>query len=376
MADIQIQLEEITVGKELPWAVYDSKNTLLLKKGYIISSQRQLDLLLSKGLYRAKGEGADAEPAKPLSKINPFDAMSQFISRLQQANKHFLTGNQEANPVASIQRLAGDLQKVCDDDPDAMLGIVHLWDVKEYACFHNIAVAILCELVSDRLGISTEGRLTLLCAALTANLGMHELHDDLHQHKGPLRAEQKLSIQNHPEESVALLQKVGVNDQKWLTAVLQHHERMDGKGYPQQLSFEKICNEAKLIGLADMYSAKVSHRGDRGAIPSKEVLKELFAKKDRQYDEQLALVFIKEMTIFPPGSFVRLANGDIALVIKRKPDSMWPWVASLVTPRGGPYATPMRRDSAQEQFQIKEMVKQVEKLPLNLQALWGYTHHT
>jgi hypothetical protein len=87
----------------------------------------------------------------------------------------------------------------------------------------------------------------------------------------------------------------------------------------------------------------------------------------------LSEVFIKELGVYPPGAFVRLNNGDVAVVTHRGQDGTSPRVASIITPRGVAYPRPLSRDSADREWAIKEIVARDETVLLtDLLPLWGY----
>ncbi len=369
---LKVRNGEIDVGRALPWAVYDGNGRLLLQQGSVIASQRQLDILLSRGLYRsANNDGPQPTEAEAIKdEASPFEILEQLGHRLSHLFAALDRG--EAAAVQRTPKLCAELQQLCDQDADALLGAVHLCHTQAYTVCHPIHTAVLCELVGRRLGMDEQHRISLLSAALTANVSMRKLQETLHKQDGPLTDDQRAAVHRHPQESVDLLQQAGVDDPVWLRAVLEHHEHYDGSGYPHALGPESLCQEGQVLAIADRYAALVSSRAYRKAISAKDALCQFFLKKHQEYDEELALLFIKELSVFPPGCFVRLVNGETAVVVRRPRDAKWPLVSSVLSPRGGPYATPMRRDCNTEDFSIREIYYPERTLPLNLRTLWGY----
>ncbi len=367
----KILAEEIKVGTAMEWAAFDAKGRLLLNKGTIIKSPQQLAALLERGLYRQPSAKKSAALAPPVKKIliSPFLTIDDLSKRL----KGIFSGlmNKKPDMPARICNLANDIHKMCVQDFDAALGAVQLTHDLEYILAHPLHVAILCELLAEFLKYEDARRERLIVAALTANLGMLSLQTTLHRQQGPLSAEQRQQIQEHPSQSANILRDAGITDEQLLTIVLQHHERNDGTGY-NGLKGEDILEEAKIIALADRYSAMVSPREHRKSFTANDSLKTLFMNKGKEHDETLSLIFIKLLGVFPPGSFVRLKNGETAIVIKRPVSGMWPIVKSIITPRGGPFGKPLRRDCNDDLHGIKELYSPDKLPPLNLSALWGY----
>lgn len=368
----RIKPREIEVGKAVAWAVYDDRGRLLLNKGTVVRSQRQLDALLEHGLYRARHK-EDLQARKPLilqTETNPFDQLHVLTLLIRDLNfglRDCIAGSGERIPG-----LALDIQRMCRNDFDATLGAVHLSKDFDYVDIHPLHVAILCQLIADFLNYDHQRCISLLSAALTANIGMLDLQAQLHYQREPLTPEQRLEVQQHPQKSVQILQSVGIDDELWLKAIDQHHECMDGSGY-LGLKGDEIMEEARIIGLADRYAAMITGRYYRPGKTPNECLKNLFRVKGNEYDETLSLAFIKSLGIFPPGSFVRLENGDIAVVTKRPENGMWPLAMSIITPRGGAYRKPVQRDCSKSGEGIKELYVPDDLPPLDLPALWEYT---
>lgn len=379
MGFTRIGPSDIKVGQSLTWTVYDEAGKVLLREGSAISSQRQLDILLSRGLYRSlDAERRNATAARQRKKevaldddASPFVLFNDLAFRL----KHLFEGiaRKDKEAAARIYRLCEDLQRLVDKDMDASLGSVHVVHGHPYTIYHPLHMCIVCEVVAKFMGCGEEERRSLLAAALTCNLAMNELQELLQQQSEPLTESQREQIRVHPERTVSMLQAAGITDKVWLDGVLHHHEMIDGSGYPQGLTGDKISRPGKIIAVADKYSALMSPRAYRESRTAQEALREFFLDKGEKYDEKLSMQFIKELGIFPPGAFVKLANKETAIVIKRgKTNTLYPTVCSYVGPEGKPYATPLKRDTSQAEYGIKEACHPDKSIPLNLHILWGY----
>ena len=99
----------------------------------------------------------------------------------------------------------------------------------------------------------------------------------LNRQTGALTEDQRLMIDTHPLAGVELLQAAGVDDEVWLEAVLQHHERLDGSGYPSGLEGDAISPGARMLAIVDIYSAMVRPRAYREAIHARHALRSLFS---------------------------------------------------------------------------------------------------
>ena len=369
---IKLDADVLRVNAKLPWPVFDAAGRLLLNEGEIIPSEHALQILLERGLYRQQtAEELRQQAIKPEDRPVPFDAINEYIPRLQQINVGL---KQARDGIAErVGKLAREIQQLCELDSDAALGAIHLGQDFAYSHRHQVHTAILCEIFGRTLGYSPGRRESLVAASLTANIAMLELQDKLHTQKEPLNEDQLREIREHPCNSEKILSAAGVTDLLWLQIVRQHHERIDGTGYCEGLLGDAIIEEAKLLALADIYSAMVSPRAYRSEMQAKEVLREMFLARSKIVDERLCMVFIKEMGIYPPGSFVRLVNGEVAVVIRRGKDATSPLVSSVLSPRGGLYIKPLRRDTSRKEYAIKEFCAMEKGLKLNLSVIWGYS---
>lgn len=370
---IRIQSEELDVGKPLPWDCYDAVGLLLLRKGVIIASQRQLDSLIERGLFADQAGAKSAAPAPliPSEKPSPFHIVADIKLRL----KLIFTGivaDQTTDLPGRIIKLCKDLQNLCEMDADAVLGTLHLDHEGRYTIIHPLHVAILCELIAKRKGVAAEPRLSLLAGAITSNIAMIELQDTLQKQETQLTAEQLEAIRLHSLHGVEMLLAAGVQDDVWIKTVLHHHEKLDGSGYPGALRGDDIPLPVRILSLADTYSAMITPRVYRIQILARDALRDIFLKRGAEMDAALAQVFIKEMGVFPPGAFVKLQNGEVAVVVRRGDNAMAPLVQSLVGPRGAPLPVPLRRDTSKEDFAIREMVCPDKTVPIDPHQLWGY----
>jgi len=174
----------------------------------------------------------------------------------------------------------------------------------------------------------------------------------LNRQESALTADQRAIVDAHAQFGVELLQVAGVDDPVWLEAIAKHHERLDGSGYPRGLSGNAICRGARLLAIVDIYSAMVRPRAWREAVHARHALRSLFLERGRLVDETLATRRIREIGVFPPGTPVQLANGEVGVVWRRGNNATHPVVARLVNANGTLAAIALRRDTALEAFAI------------------------
>lgn len=371
---------QILVGQPVPHDCYDGYGNLLLKKGLIVDTQKQVDFLLERGLFGQPGavpapvEKARADDRPP----TPFELLGHYNNRLKQLFSLSTPepGVEKAADGASfperLLQLAGDIQKLCLLDPDALLGAIHLDSSARYSVMHPLYRAVLCELLATRKTIAEGDRRWIVAAALTCDWSMVKLQDELFRQDQPLQPEQHQAIRAHPMASARLLASFGVNNGVWMTAVIQHHELFNGKGYPRGLSKSEISGGARILKLADMYSAMITPRPYRKAILSKAAMRDIFLKRGSEIDEELAVYIVKELGVYPPGAFVKLQSGELAIVTHRGSNPKAPDVKAVVGPRGAPFDKPVQRKTDIREYEILDVVERDMIVKIDLHKLWGY----
>lgn len=374
MERCRLSSSHIHVGVPLPGPVYDEPGNLLLKKGYVISQQAQVDTLLSRGMYvdieqfnsvfRASAGSAAAASAR---KFDPFAVRSTLKLRLNRALRGLLA---ESHAAAELNELAADLVTYADTDPDAAVaGGLLDQDEAAYSIAHCLDTAIFAGLAARHLDWSAADRQSIVGAALSMNLAMIDAQLRLHRQTGPLSPAQREVIDLHPTQAAELLSKAGLTDPRWLAAVAQHHERTGGSGYPQHLVDPSEASQ--LLRLADVFGARLRVRADRKAAPGPQVIRTLFAEEAKGPQAGFANALVKAVGIVPPGSFVVLANHEVGVVFRRGGQISAPSVAVVTHSSGSPMMQPVRRETHRKEFAITSLLT-VDKVNVgyDLGRLW------
>lgn len=396
-----VSANEVALGSSLEWPVYDADGKLLFVQGMVIACQAHLDILLARGRVAPESANSDGVPAlepEPAAGgeagndgeagIGEFeldaDNTGDAADTADTASEAEAEPAREAEPPVfrCMQGLRRDLQHLHDAiiyDPDETLaeGIVELADRLRALVARDADAALasmqlevgddghlarllhaatLCQLlVQAQQWDEAEGR-SMVAAALTFDVALSQVAAELNRQSGGLSADQREVVDAHPEAGVELLRGAGVDDPLWLEAVLQHHERLDGSGYPNRLPGAAISRGARLLAIVDIFSAMVRPRAYREAVHARHALRSLFLERGRAVDEQLASLLVREIGVFPPGTPVRLANNEVGVVLRRGSDAAHPLVARLVNANGTLAALAMQRDTAQAEYAIAETV--------------------
>ncbi|QDQ28762.1 phosphohydrolase [Chitinimonas arctica] len=367
MIQRRIRRGEVAIGQPLPWNVYNDKGVLLLAEGNHIQSGDQLDRLLELGIYIESTLTWHLQPESALQHV------LHACYRLAVLLKQPVPPADFSEQVLNIARLIDTAWQL---DAGVVMATVVLRRGGRYAVRHAVNTACVVAGVLQAMGPAAPERESTLAAALTMNLGMLDLQDVLARQTEPLTPSQQVRVSCHPLASLERLRKAGVNDETWLRAVLEHHEAIDGSGYPHRLRGPGICPSAQLLGLADLFCARVSERGYRRADSAKIVLRDVLIERGRHFDVMLAAYFIKALGVYPIGTVVLLANGEIGVVSGRTDRVDTPWVHALLAADGSPHIPPLRRSTQPTSLTIVETLSATDVgVPIDMEAIWGEQAH-
>ncbi|MDR1956941.1 MAG: HD domain-containing protein [Treponema sp.] len=178
---------------------------------------------------------------------------------------------------------------------------------------HTITSTVIALTIGCFLGLPNDQLIELGVAALLHEIGMTKLPPKINITKRDLTLEDRKAIFIHPMLSQSMLQSLGFPP-KVCTAVLQHHERENGTGYPRKLTGDQIHLYAKIIAIACSFEAMTSHRTYKSAKDMHNSLL-CFLKNEGPYDNTIVRALINSLTLYPIGLFVLLANGQKGQVV-------------------------------------------------------------
>ena len=254
----------------------------------------------------------------------------------------------------NIREFEGSIADLIEGNIDASLFVLvqMLYEKNlSYSASHALLCASLCRLTGTHAELSSEELASLCKAALTMNIGMSSLHDQLAHQTSEITTDQRISIANHPAVGRQLLIGKGVQDKIWLEIVQDHHavlsEIVDAGAE------RRIQMATRMLQLADIFVGSISPRSTRPGLLARQGALKIY-KGEEGKPNLLGAAFVKSIGIYIPGSYVKLANGEVSVVIKRGINAHTPYVASIIGMRGAPNQDPVLRDTSEPGFEIKE----------------------
>ncbi|MDH4449476.1 MAG: phosphodiesterase [Rhodoferax sp.] len=205
-----------------------------------------------------------------------------------------------------------------------------------YSASHSLVCAVLCHLVAAEMRLAPAERNSLVHAALTMNVSMTLLQDRLAtQTERPTQAEQNI-IRSHATQSASVLTQCGVTDAHWLAVVEAHHdERMDRDTQPSTVA----TRLTRILKVVDRYGAMISPRATRAGRSAVESVRSVVARATPDASD-IGQALVKSVGLCPPGTYVRMENNELAVVVRRSLRANQPFVVIIGKPNGEFYDTP------------------------------------
>ena len=258
--------------------------------------------------------------------------------------------------AGKIRQFDAWLQDLVAHDTDAALYLMFQLastSTVGYSASHALVCGTLCHIMALDLALPTHERDSLVRAALTMNIGMTALQDELAaQHERPTASQQE-AIKSHPLESQALLERLYITDSLWLEVVEEHHATT-----PLRLPLAQEAPKNRLIRILstmDRYAAMISPRRSRAGRSATDSLRVIVGQEGTHRDE-VGYTLVRSIGLCPPGTFVRLDNGETGIVLRRSSKANHPLVASLVDSAGAHCSPPALYQTAQGKPHIQSAV--------------------
>jgi putative nucleotidyltransferase with HDIG domain len=268
-----------------------------------------LDVLLASNVVLLRGNGSPREiirAAAPVAaaavplytaivgllcyaymEVTPWSAVMFFIPAFAAQQLFALTRDQKD----ALGRLATANERLERANMSFATALVATLDARDrYTAGHSAAVAIYSRDIAARLGLSEEEQQLVHLAGLVHDIGKVGLPPGLLEKAGPLSLDERRQMEQHSVIGEKIL--LNVEDYRQVAAVVRHHhERIDGRGYPDALTGDQIPLLSKIIAVADAYNAMTSDRPYRDAMPSRVARLRLAQAVETQFDTGVVAAF-------------------------------------------------------------------------------------
>jgi len=204
-------------------------------------------------------------------------------------------------------------------DSQTMIGLIQSKDKNDTLARKSVNVCILALAFGKHIGIPKDKMYELGLGALLHDIGMVQIPSRILLKKQPLTPAERTIMEKHTEYGLAILAKTQEIPVNVLKIVHSHHERMDGKGYPQKLQAKEIGLLVRMVTIVSVYEALTRERFYTETLSPVAALKYLYTSGKAIFDAPLVEKFIQALGIYPSGCVVELNSGEIGVVVNVNP---------------------------------------------------------
>jgi len=396
---IEIPKDELFLGMSLEFTLRDASGLVLLTKAHKIETQQQLDAIKSRQRIFVDIDQTGGGVRAVMSSLTALDhagaPIKDFTKYLNLKKAGHVEDKQSGNLaqrwgdvesklgglLASVETtedfasriglLERQIRQLLAEDASASQFLLFNRAVTHfggYSVMHSLLCATLASLLAEPFALSDAQRSSLVCAALTMNVAMTRLQDMLAVQKQAPSPGQRQLIDTHAASGRKMLEQAGVTDATWLMVVAMHHAAITG---PDDVtSWPAVKRMAKILQTVDRYSAAMSPRKSRAGRTARDSVRAVVVQAGDARHDEVGTALVKVLGLSPPGTFVKLANGETAVVMRRGVKPAEPWVASVLNRNDEPIAEPRLRDTAKPDFAVQStLTATTVRVNLNIELM-------
>lgn len=323
-----VKIENLENGMELAKSVIEpSSERILVKSGTVLNDV----LMFNLKRYNISSVWIKSEISQELllrqvrEELDVNESLNNLKSVFGEDESVMITEVSEETQQ-HIKSVADNLLASVYSDDNLLLKLYQLQSYDDYTYKHCLRVAMLSTQIGKQLGLTREDLHELSEAALLHDIGKRQVSIEIIRKPAKLTDEEFDEVKNHTVRGYNLLKKTGQYSDRLLNAVLMHHEKYDGTGYPLRVSGEQITYFARVIAIADVYDALTSNRPYRKPWSVAEAEEYMMGGSGTHFDYDLIQAFIATFAPYPLGSIVLLSNGEEAKIVSNNSNVLRPIV--------------------------------------------------
>lgn len=372
----------LRLDEPLPFGVRDEEGRLLLGAGQTIATREQLAGLQAQRLFADESESAEwqrrlaaavdaalrqgatlrevasARPEQPVraaavAELPLAEQWDELVVQLDAALRDVRPGGDWLARLLGVHARARRLGERRFDASLYHLIYTAAHSTEKYSSHHALLTLLVAEHAARLLEWPATEVDALGRAALTMNVAMVRLQDVLAQTDHKPTPEMRAQIDGHAENGARMLAEAGLKDTLACAVVRLHHDASEAAQTLDALPAERRL--ARLLRRVDIFCAKLSRRRARAPMSPVQAAREACLGTAGVPDE-IGGAMLKAVGLYPPGSFVELASGEVGIVLARGRRANLPYVASLVSASGTPLGEPALRDTIEQRYAVKAAV--------------------
>lgn len=224
--------------------------------------------------------------------------------------------------VSDAQPLVDEISNSLSRNPEAFLSLARLKNADNYTYLHSVAVSGLMIALGKQLGLEGGSLKSAGVAGLMHDVGKAFIPNEVLNKPGKLTDEEFAVIKEHPTKGWGALSIAEGANEIALDVCLHHHERVDGHGYPEGVSGDKLTLFARMGAVCDVYDALTSNRCYKNGWEPAEALRKMAEWREGHFDEKVFHAFVRTIGIYPVGTLVKLKSNQLAVVVEQTEKSL------------------------------------------------------
>jgi putative nucleotidyltransferase with HDIG domain len=325
----KISIDDVEPGMVLE-DVFNRDGLLLISNQMKIQDREQVETLKKQGVSSvyinvAIGKSLSNEKEQEISLKKREDEYYREISHAKEV--HQATLEAARNTLSAVrmgkQIAANDIENATEmvvdsilRNPDALLSLAQIKGYDEYTYVHSVNVGILITSLANAMGYRKHLLLETGVGGLLHDVGKMRIPEVILNKAGKYTDEEFAVMKRHPLLGINILKPCKNISDFSKVIVYEHHERFNGKGYPRGISGSSISEIGVMAAVSDVYDAMTTDRVYRPAWTPQRALAMIFQGCDVEYSRRIVEFFTRHLGIYPVGSFVKLASGELGVVVK------------------------------------------------------------
>ncbi|MFD1173825.1 HD-GYP domain-containing protein [Oceanobacillus picturae] len=340
--------KKIHAGTILAQTIYNDNGVVLIKKGMRLTD-KLLRRLLNNGItyiYIEDGTTPDIEVDQTIPdklRLEATNMIKDTFIELKNAGlgqRSYILDRKSKELTNVVEQILSNIQQ--NEKSLSLLADIFVSD--NYVFQHSLNVTIYSLAIGVELNYSTKQLTEIGVGAMLHDIGKMFIDPEILQKPDRLSDEEFEIIKGHTQVGYDYLRKHQYMPTVISHCAYQHHERLDGSGYPRGIHGEEIHTYAKVIGIADVFDAVTSSRVYRDAMLPHEGLEILYAGAVNLFDKEMIEAFKRSVVAYPNGLTIELSDGRIGVVIRQNTNLCDRPVVRILEESGKPVANPYEVD--------------------------------
>ena len=298
-------------GMKIGRNIYSSDEIVLLAKDVILTNEyiESLGKIGVNGAYIEDSLSYDIQIQNIISdelKIHAVKSMKEIYSN----------PGDVAKTMSMVEKLAKSIISEISNNKNIMVNMIDIKTFDDHMYNHSVNVAVLASVIGIALHLDMKKIEKLTASALLHDIGKVFISKDILNKENSMTEEELALIKSHPEKGYRYIKQYYNISVTTYVGILQHHERFDGKGYPDGKKQDEISKFGRIICICDSYDNLVTEKPNQKAYLPSDAIEYIMANNGQIFDPKLVKTFLEKVAPYPLGTVLRLSNGETVIVIE------------------------------------------------------------